>query len=86
MRPSLHELTGATLGLELFLSLVLTGAAGWWLDQKVGTSPTFTFLGALLGLAAGMRSVFRFATSSAKGAADPGASRGPSAGSDERPR
>lgn len=86
MRTTLRELTGLTLGLEIFLSLVLTGAAGWWLDQKVGTGTTFTFLGALVGIAAGMRSAFRFATSSAKGAADPGAPRNPPPGSDERPR
>lgn len=86
MRPPLRELTGATLGLELFLSLVLTGAAGWWLDQRVGTNPTFTFLGALLGIAAGMRSVFRFASSSAKGGPDPGGARGPKSTAREPPR
>lgn len=70
MRASLRELTGLSLGLELVLSLVIVGAAGRWVDQKLGTDPAFLFLGALLGLAAGLRSVFRFAASSDRGAAD----------------
>jgi F0F1-type ATP synthase assembly protein I len=71
MRTSLRELTGLTLGLELFLSLVLVGGAGWWVDQKIGTAPAFMLAGCLLGLVAGMRSIFRFAMSSDKGAAVP---------------
>jgi len=70
MRTSLRELTGLSLGLELVLSMVIVGAAGRWVDQKLGTDPAFLFLGALLGLAAGIRSLFRFAASSDRGAAD----------------
>lgn len=70
MRTSLRELTGLSLGLELVLSLVIVGGAGWWLDRKIGTDPAFMIVGGLLGLAAGMRSIFRFAATSDKGAAD----------------
>lgn len=70
MRASLRELTGLSLGLELVLSLVIVGGIGRWVDQKLGTDPLFLFVGAVLGLAAGLRSIFRFAASSDKGAPD----------------
>lgn len=74
MRTSLRELSGLSLGLELVLSLVIAGAAGRWVDQRLGTAPGFMLVGTVLGLAAGLRSVFRFAESSDRRAADTTAS------------
>jgi ATP synthase protein I len=40
-------------GLTLAAAVGLFLLAGWWLDGRVGTTPLFTILGALVGAAAG---------------------------------
>lgn len=61
MRVPLRDLAGASLGIEFALSIVLTAAAGRWLDGRFHTDPTFTLLGFALGAAAGFRAMYRFA-------------------------
>jgi F0F1-type ATP synthase assembly protein I len=39
-----------TIGLEM----ALPAAGGYWLDGRIGTSPVFVILGAMLGFAVGM--------------------------------
>ncbi len=39
-----------TIGLEM----ALPAAGGYWLDRRIGTSPLFVVLGAILGFAVGM--------------------------------
>lgn len=47
------------LGIELVLSVFFATGVGYWLDGRLGTSPWLTIVGAVLGLAAGMRSAYR---------------------------
>lgn len=49
----------STVGLSFVLALVIGVGAGWWLDERLGTSPWFFFIGFLLGLAAGVLNVVR---------------------------
>ena len=46
-----------TVGLSFVLSLVIGIAIGWWLDKLAGTK-FFIIVFFLLGLAAGIRSVY----------------------------
>ena len=39
-----------TIGLEM----AIPAGGGYWLDLRIGTSPVFVILGAMLGFAAGM--------------------------------
>jgi F0F1-type ATP synthase assembly protein I len=61
MKVPARDLSGASLGLELALSIVLPCAAGHWADGRLGTGPALTLLGVVLGLLAGLRLVLRFA-------------------------
>lgn len=45
-------------GLTLALATGLFLWAGWWLDNRLGTVPVFTVLGALVGAAAGFYSLY----------------------------
>lgn len=65
---SLSKSTGAAIrsvgalsivGLSLVVSIVLGAAGGYALDRWLGTSPWFFLIGFFVGLAAGVRSVFR---------------------------
>lgn len=56
-----RELVGASLGIEMVLSLVIMGAAGVWLDRRFGTEPTFLMLGVVLGSASGFWQMYRYA-------------------------
>ena len=47
----------AHLGFQLALSIGLFLFGGWWLDGKVGTTPLFTIVGAMVGAAAGFYSI-----------------------------
>jgi F0F1-type ATP synthase assembly protein I len=53
------------LGLVLTIAfvfpagLVVGGAAGWWLDEKLGTFPLFALLGLGIGFAAALMELFR---------------------------
>lgn len=64
-------MAGLTIGLELVVSIVVTAAVGYWADGRFGTYPWLTFVGFVLGTAAGFRSLFRMATKLDKGAASP---------------
>ena len=41
----------AHLGFQLALSMGLFLFGGWWLDGKIGTTPLFTIVGAMVGAA-----------------------------------
>ena len=47
------------LGLRLALSLLIGVVAGRWGDSKLGTSPLFLLLGLLIGITAGLLTVYR---------------------------
>jgi ATP synthase protein I len=49
----------STLGLSFVLAIFIGTAFGWWLDDKLGTSPIFFFIFFFLGLAAGVMNVYR---------------------------
>jgi len=43
----------SSVGIEFILSVLVPGAAGWWLDRKFGTMPWLMLVGGLFGFAAG---------------------------------
>ena len=47
------------LGLQLAGAVVLFLLAGQWVDEKLGTTPLLTLIGALGGAAAGFYSLYR---------------------------
>jgi F0F1-type ATP synthase assembly protein I len=49
----------STVGLSFVLAIVIGAAFGWWLDEKLGTSPWLFFVFFFLGLAAGILNVYR---------------------------
>ncbi len=49
----------STVGLSFVLAIVLGTAAGWWVDQKLGSSPWGFLSGFFLGLVAGVLNVYR---------------------------
>lgn len=49
------------MGLELVSALAVGTAMGWGLDKWLGTSPWIMILGVVLGGAAGVMNVYRFA-------------------------
>ena len=49
----------STVGLSFVMALVIGTAFGWWLDDKLGTSPWGFFVFFFLGLAAGVLNVYR---------------------------
>lgn len=49
----------STVGLSFVLAIVIGTAFGWWLDEKLGTSPWGFMLFFFLGLAAGVLNVYR---------------------------
>jgi ATP synthase protein I len=68
MPPDPRASTGRTLrtlgalsavGFTLVLAVIIGAAAGYGVDRWLGTSPWGFLIGFFLGLAAGMRSVFR---------------------------
>jgi F0F1-type ATP synthase assembly protein I len=42
------------------LMMALPAAAGYWVDEKLGTSPGLLIAGAVLGLVVGMMQLLRF--------------------------
>ena len=46
-------------GMTWALSVLLFLMAGWWLDDKAGTSPLLVIVGAFVGAAAGFYSLYR---------------------------
>ncbi len=49
----------STVGLSFVIAIALGVWAGWSLDNWLGTSPWFFFIGFLAGLAAGVLNVIR---------------------------
>jgi F0F1-type ATP synthase assembly protein I len=60
MKVPARDLAGMSLGIELVLSVLLTGAFGRWIDRKAHTEPVFLLLGVCLGAAAGFRQILRY--------------------------
>ena len=59
-REQLKQVLGlSTIGLELRLSIAVGYFGGRWLDGKFGTEPWLQWFGLALGLAAGVRSLYR---------------------------
>ena len=48
----------STAGLTLAFSIAIGGAAGYWLDQRLGTN-WIILVGFVLGVVAGFRELFR---------------------------
>lgn len=55
-----------TLGMQLAIAVVAFFFAGRWLDEKFGTTPLLTLIGAGIGIAGGLVKFFRTATSLGK--------------------
>lgn len=49
----------AGMGLAFALTVIAFGAAGWWLDSKLGSTPAFLIAGALAGFAGGLVSMVK---------------------------
>ncbi len=60
------QLQIASLGMEFALIEILAGAAGYWLDTKLGTLPWCLVGGALIGFALGITCVVQTAKQMAK--------------------
>ena len=55
-----------TLGIQLAAAVVFFFLIGWWLDTRMGTSPTFELIGLSLGFVGGMIKFFRSAAEMSK--------------------
>ena len=55
-----------TLGTEFAVSEIICAGAGYWLDQRFGTSPWLLVAGAVAGFALGLYQVIRGAGKMAK--------------------
>ena len=51
-----------TLGLEIALSAVVGFYGGRWLDTRLGTEPYLKWIGLFVGVAAGVRAIYRVVT------------------------
>ncbi len=62
-RESLRLLgTASTVGINLVISTFIGFAIGWFLDNKIfDTSPWFTLIFLILGIAAGFKYLFKIA-------------------------
>jgi F0F1-type ATP synthase assembly protein I len=49
----------STVGLSFVMAIVIGTAFGWWLDDKLGTSPWAFIVFFFFGLAAGILNVYR---------------------------
>lgn len=50
-----------SVGIEIVIATLIGWAAGVWLDGKLGTTPSLTLVGLLLGIAAGFKGLFDLA-------------------------
>lgn len=50
--------------MAIGFEMALPAAGGYWLDRRIGTSPLFLILGAMLGFAAGMFHLLQIARQS----------------------
>jgi ATP synthase protein I len=58
-RPDSSYLKYAGAGLTFALTFLVVGAAGWWLDRRLGTGPWLMIAGILLGAAGAMYSLVK---------------------------
>lgn len=58
-RDAYRTLSLSSVGLEMGLSVIIGLLFGRWLDGKLGTEPWMLILFTCLGMAAGMKGVFR---------------------------
>ena len=58
-RRAFESLSASSVGLELGIAVIMGLLFGWWLDQKLGTTPWLMFLFLGFGLYAGFRGVIR---------------------------
>lgn len=59
--PMVVALEWSTRLITIGLEMALPAAAGYWIDLRVGTSPIFAVLGAIVGFAAGMMHLLQIA-------------------------
>ncbi len=48
-----------SIGIEIALSIVIGLGIGWWLDQKLNTTPIFLILGIVSGIGSAIKAVIR---------------------------
>lgn len=58
-KPTSASLTHAGVGIQFALTFLVFGALGWWLDERLGTSPLCLIGGIAVGAAGGMYSLVR---------------------------
>lgn len=58
-RDVYRSLSATSIGLEMGISVILGLFFGRWLDGKLGTEPWMLILFCAIGMAAGMKGVFR---------------------------
>jgi F0F1-type ATP synthase assembly protein I len=56
-QPQAEYLRYAGVGIQFAGTFLVTGALGWWLDGKLGTSPWLLLVGIFLGAAGGFYSL-----------------------------
>ena len=71
----------AGLGLQLGMTIALFAFLGWWLDERLGTSPWLLLLLVFLGAAAGFYSIYRRVFPGSRPEAGPGTRSGGPGGS-----
>ena len=49
----------ASLGIQFAATILIFVSIGWWLDDKVATTPLFLVLGTLFGAAGGFYKLYR---------------------------
>lgn len=64
-------------GLTFVVAIILGMWAGWWLDQKLGTSPKLLLVGLFLGIAAGFKNLYTLSVRIQRQTAQMGAKKKP---------
>jgi ATP synthase protein I len=75
----------SAVGAELAIATLLGLFGGSWIDGRFGTRPIFTFLGLALGLAAGMKGLYRLVRAERRKTAKTPAKPSPDAPKDREP-
>lgn len=57
--PNAMVLAGA--GMELAAAVAVFSLGGWWIDEKLGTSPLFILVGLFIGTVGGMYNLYKVA-------------------------
>lgn len=60
-KPSPNAMVLAGAGMELAAAVAVFSLGGWWLDEKLGTSPAFILVGLFIGLIGGMYNLYKVA-------------------------